>query len=260
MYTQDMSVDEFIAKQPKYDKNRRILHPMLRAIFPLFCKVEISGLENVPPAGRTSIMINHISYLDPVVVTYAITSRYVISLSKAENFRMPLIRWLLNTWGGYPINRGSYDRKALTQTVELMKSGQLVLMAPEGTRHPEGLAPAKDGLAYVATKADAVIVPTAICGAQDWKQRFKRFRRAYASINFGKPFRFKTEGRKRIPREELALMIEEAMYQLALSIPEQFAHLRGAYSDIENATTDHIEFIDPRDIQAEQVNFSLSNA
>lgn len=243
MTASNMTVEEFIAKQPEYDKNRRILHPLLRALLPIFCKVEVTGLDNVPESGRTCVMINHISYLDPIVITHAITSRYVISLSKAENFNVPVVSWLLNKWGGYPINRGAYDRKALTQTIELMKSGQLVLMAPEGTRHPEGLAPAKDGLAYVASKADAVIVPTAICGAHDWKSRLKRFRRAYVRINFGKPFRLKTEGRKRIPREELGIMIQEAMYQLALAVPDNFAHLRGAYSDIENATTNHIEFV-----------------
>ena len=238
-----MSVAEFIAKQPEYDKKRRILHRVLRVVVPIFCKVEVTGLESVPREGRTCIMINHTSFLDPIVVTHAITFRYVISLSKIENFRIPVFNWFLHQWGGYSINRGEVDRKALTQTIELMKSGQLVLMAPEGTRHPEGLAPAKDGLAYVATKADAVIVPTAICGAQDATIRLKRLRRAYARVNFGRPFKFKTDGRKRIPREELGLMIQEAMYQLALAIPDEYATFRGAYSDIENATTDHIEFV-----------------
>jgi len=256
--TDKMTVEEFIAKQPDYNRNRRIMYPILRMLLPIFCKIEVNGLEHVPDDGRTCIMINHISYLDPIVVTYAITSRYVISLSKAENFRVPFISWLLKKWGGYPINRGSYDRKALMQTIELLKSGQLVLMAPEGTRHPEGLAPAKDGLAYVASKADSVIVPTAICGAHDWKTRLKRLRRAYASINIGKPFRFKTEGRKRIPRDELGLMIQEAMYQLALCIPDEYAHLRGAYSDIENATTDHIEFIDESEAKQQNPKLSIS--
>lgn len=239
-----LTVEAFIAKQPEYDRKRRYLLPLLRAILPLVCKVDVTGLENIPRSGCTSLMINHISPLDPIVVTAAIPFRYVISLSKAENFENPLFRFLLNQWGGYPINRGEIDRKALVQTIELMKSGQLVLMAPEGTRHPEGLAEAKDGLAYVATKADAVIVPTAIAGAQDWKQRLKRFRRAYARIHFGRPFKFKTDGRTRIPREELNAMITEAMYQLALAIPEEFAQFRGVYADVENATTNHLDFID----------------
>lgn len=239
----NMTVAEFIAKQPDYDKNRRILHPLLRMVLPFICKMEVTGLENVPHEGRTCIMISHTTYLDPIVVTHSIPFRYVISLSKAENFRIPVVGWLIKQWGGYPINRGAVDRKALMQTIELMKSEQLVLMAPEGTRHPEGLAQAKDGLAYIASKADAVIVPTAICGAQDWITRLKRFRRAYTRINFGKPFKFKTGGRKRIPREELGLMIQEAMYQLALAFPDEYAEFRGVYSDIENATTDHIEFV-----------------
>ena len=241
--TNDITVEEFIAKQPEYDKNRRILYPILRSIVPLFCKVEVTGLENIPRDGQTCIMINHISNLDPIAVTYAVPFRYVISLSKRENFSLPLLGWLFKQWGTYPINRGSIDRKALTQTIELMKSGQLVLMAPEGTRHPEGLAEAKDGLAYIASKTDVVIVPTAICGAQDWLTRIKRFRRAYVRLHFGKPFKFKTAGRKRIPREELGLMIQEAMYQLSLTIPEEYEAFRGVYSDIENATTEHIEFV-----------------
>ena len=237
------SIDEFISRQVDYDKRRRIMHPLLRALVPAFCQVEVEGLENVPRSGATSLMINHVSYLDPIVVTASIPFRYTVSLSKSENFRIPLVNWFLAQWGNYPINRGQYDRKALVQTIELMKSGQLLLMAPEGTRHPEGLQPAKDGLAYVATKADAVIVPTAICGAEDWKSRMKRLRRAYVKIVFGAPFRFRSEGQQRIPRQHLSQMINEAMYQLALTIPDEYAHLRGHYHDTSSATTKLIEFV-----------------
>lgn len=244
MQTKDMTIEEFIANQPVFDRYRRFFYFMLRTLLPFLGKVKITGVENIPADGRTCVMINHISYVDPLIVTYASTSRYVVSLSKAENFEKPsLLRWILNRWGVLPINRGGYDRQALAKTIELVKSGQLILMAPEGTRHPEGLAPAKEGLAYVASKADAVVVPTAIVGAQDWKQRLKKFRRAHAHITFGRAFRFKTDGRKRIPRDELSLMMQEAMYQLALNIPDEYAHLRGAYRDTENATTDYIEFV-----------------
>ena len=239
----DITVDEFITQQAEYDRKRRILYPFIRALVPTFCKIDVKGLENVPRQGPASLMINHVSYLDPIAVTWSIPFRYVISLSKAENFRIPVISWFLKQWGNYPIHRGDYDRKALMQTIALMQSGQLVLMAPEGTRHPDGLLPAKDGLAYVATKADAVIVPTAICGANDWEQRLKSFRRACVHLVFGKPFRFRTDSRKRIPRDQLSLMSTEAMYQLAQTIPDDYARLRGFYSDIENASMNHIEFV-----------------
>jgi len=239
----ELSIEEYIARQPEYDKRRRILLPMLRAAVPSFCKVEVEGLENVPRHGSASLMINHISYLDPIVVTASIPFRYTISLSKIENFRIPVAGWFLRQWGHFPIHRGDYDRKALMQTIALLQSGQLVLMAPEGTRHAGGLQPGKEGLAYVATKSDALIVPTAICGAENWKSRMKRLRRAYAKVVFGKGFRFRTEGRKRIPRQVLSQMIHEAMYQLAATIPDEYAQLRGVYADIENATADTIEFL-----------------
>ena len=240
---QELSIEDYIARQPKYDRARRVMHPMLRAAVPSFCKVDVRGLENVPRRGRTCLMINHVSYLDPIVVTVAIPFRHTVSLSKVENFEIPVAGWFLRQWGHYPIHRGEYDRKALMQTIALLKSGQLVLMAPEGTRHPQGMQQAKEGLAYVATKADAVIVPTAICGAEDWRRRLKGLRRAYAKVVFGAPFRFRSDGRKRIARNELAEMITQAMHQLAKTIPDEYAHLRGYYSDIEQAGTDRIEFV-----------------
>jgi len=239
----ELSIEEYIARQPEYDRARRIMHPLLRAVVLSFCQVEVSGLENVPRQGRTCLMINHVSYLDPIVVTVSIPFRYTISLSKIENFSIPVAGWFLRQWGHYPIHRGEYDRKALLQTIELLKSGQLVLMAPEGTRHPGGMQRAKEGMAYVATKADAVIVPAAICGAEDWRRRLKRFRRAYARVVFGNPFRLRTDGRRRIPRTELSEMTTQSMHQLALTIPDEFAHLRGFYSDIENARVDCLEFL-----------------
>ena len=239
----ELSIDDYIARQPIYDQRRRYLHPLLRAALPSFCRLEVEGLEHVPRAGRTCLMINHVSYLDPIVVTAAIPFRHTVSLSKIENFRIPVVGWLLRQWGHYPIQRGAYDRKALMQTIALLQSGQLVLMAPEGTRHPGGLQQAKEGLAYVASKADAVIVPAAICGAENWRTRLKSLRRAYAKVVFGPPFRFRTDGRKRIPRPELAQMITEAMYQLARAIPPQYAYLRGHYSDIDSATSELLDFV-----------------
>ena len=94
-------------------------------------------------------------------------------------FIAPFVKW----WGSFSINRGEIDRKALMHSIELLKSGQLILIAPEGTRHPEGLSQPKDGFAFIATKADAVIIPTAISGAVDWQDAFK-LKRPRINVNF----------------------------------------------------------------------------
>ena len=139
---QELSIEEYIARQPEYERARRIMHPLLRAVVPTFCKVDAAGLENVPRQGRTCLMINHVSYLDPIVVTVSIPFRHTVSLSKVENFSLPLAGWCLRQWGHYPIHRGEYDRRALMQTIALLKSGQLVLMGAGGhapsRRHAAG--------------------------------------------------------------------------------------------------------------------------
>lgn len=242
MTTSTTSIAEYVARQESYTWRRRFMRGLVRTIgFTLLCKVEASGLENIPDSGPTILMMNHISAIDPVVCLGLVTNRFVIPMTKIENARNPLFGLLVWGWGAYTVDRDQVDRAALLNSVELLKSGQMILIAPEGTRHPEGLARPKDGLTYVATKADAMIVPAAVSGAVDFKDRWKRLRRAYAHVTFGRPFRFKTAGRARIPRDERALMTQEAMYQLAITQPDP--NLRGVYSDIARATTDHIEFI-----------------
>src|SRR5262249_39721068 len=125
-------------------------------------------------------------------------------------------------------------------SVDLLKAGNLVLIAPEGTREPQ-LSEAKDGTTYIATKASAVIVPAAVDGTREFVHNLLRLRRTPISVRFWKPFRFRTAGRERIPRPELGYMTQEAMYQLAAILPE---NRRGFYSDLSKLTTETIEFVE----------------
>lgn len=238
------AVEEFVAMQPKLAWRRNLMRALIRSLgFKVLWKLNVSGLDNVPQSGPTLLMMNHISFIDPVLYMGLITHRYVIPPTKVENMQNPLFAPLIRWWGTFSINRGEVDRKALLNSIELIKSGQLVLIAPEGTRHPEGLAEPKDGMAYIATKAEAVIVPSGISGAIGWEDNLKRFKRTHIEVHFGQPFRFKTGGQTRISREELGVMMREAMYQLALVVPDP--NLRGRYSDLSQATTEYLEFLNP---------------
>jgi 1-acyl-sn-glycerol-3-phosphate acyltransferase len=236
------SVQDYIAVQPRLSWRRRMLRGLIRGIgFGLLWRVTVTGAENIPNSGPAIIMMNHTAMIDPVLCMGAIMNRFVIPMSKAENMRNPLIRPFILWWGAYLVHRGEVDRKALVNSIELVKSGQLILIAPEGHRQTNGLAEAKDGLAYVATKTGAAIIPTAISGAQGWEKKLKRLQRPHIHINFGRAFRFKTDGAARVPRETLAEMSHEAMYQLALALADPSA--RGVYSDVSKATTNHLQFL-----------------
>ncbi|MFO7323846.1 MAG: lysophospholipid acyltransferase family protein [Chloroflexota bacterium] len=239
------SVEAYVARQPQYGWRRSLLRGLIRTLgFKVLWNVDVSGTENIPDAGPTLLMMNHISLLDPVLCMGAVTNRFVIPMTKIENLRNPLIGPFVRFWGAFAVSRGEVDRKALMNSIELLKSGQLILIAPEGTRQLNGLSQPKDGLAYVATKANAVIVPAAISGAIGWQDNLKRLKRTRIQVNFGPPFRFKAGDGGRIPRETLRAMTDEAMYQLALALRDP--GLRGVYSDVSRATTEYLEFVDPR--------------
>jgi 1-acyl-sn-glycerol-3-phosphate acyltransferase len=235
-------MQDYVAQQPQLNRRRRILHPMLRVVIRLFSKIEIRGLEYIPDSGPTMMMGNHISFMDPVVLTSSVPHRFVISMAKAETLDKFFTRSILQLWGNFIVNRGEIDRAALTSAIELLKNDNLLWIAAEGTRHPDGMEEAKSGVAYIANKANTLIVPTAICGLQDWAARISRFRRADGLINFGRPFRFKIPEGERLSRPIREQMIKEAMYQVALAMPEEYADHRGVYSDIENASTKYLEF------------------
>jgi 1-acyl-sn-glycerol-3-phosphate acyltransferase len=165
-------------------------------------------------------------------------------MSKAENARNPIIGSFMWWYGAYTINRGVVDRQALMTSIELIKAGQMIAISPEGTRHPQGLRQPKDGVVYVASKSNATIVPVAVTGLNNWKRDVPTLRRPKVIVQYGPAFRLKTDGRTRIPRDELSAMSEELMYQLSRAVADPA--LRGDYADLSKATTNLIEFVDPR--------------
>lgn len=238
----DETIAKYIENQPKFGWRRFLMRGLVRTVgYTCLANVSSEGLDNIPTDGPCIVMMSHISAIDPVICLGEITNRYVIPMTKIENMNNYAFRFLVWWWGAYAVHRDTVDRKALMTSIELLKANQMILIAPEGTRHPQGLGEGKDGIAYIATKTDAVILPAAISQTVDFKKRWKKFQRARAHVTFGRPFKFKTDGKTHIPREEIRQMTQEAMYQLALT--QSDLSLRGVYSDVQQATTEKLIFI-----------------
>jgi 1-acyl-sn-glycerol-3-phosphate acyltransferase len=230
------------AHQERYNLRRRLLRDgLLRPIgFGLLVKPTIEGRERVPTSGPVIFIMNHIAAIDPFVLVGAVRSRYVVPMSKIENYGDPVVGLMARSWGAYPVRRGEVDRQALASTLSVLEQGWPVLIAPEGTRRPS-LSEAKEGMVYIAIKANAMIVPVGLSGTDLFPGSLKRLRRAPITIRFGRAFRLRTEGRTRVPREDMHRMTRETMYQLAALLPE---HRRGFYHDLDQMTTGTLEFVD----------------
>lgn len=231
---------ELVRLQRRYAVPRRFMRDiLLRQIgLKLLVKARIAGVEHIPASGPTLLIMNHIAAIDPFIVVAAVTPRFVVPMSKIENYRNPVVGLMARSWGAYPVRRGEVDRQALDNTVALLREEYPVLIAPEGTRQP-ALSEAKNGMSYVALKANATIVPVGLDGTDQFPRSLKRLSRARVTVQFGPAFRLRSGEGSRVPRDVLHQMSQEIMVQLALLLPE---NRRGAYSDLSRKTTQYLEF------------------
>jgi 1-acyl-sn-glycerol-3-phosphate acyltransferase len=184
-------------------------------------------------------MINHINFVDPFVVLNSLP-RNIVPMAKVEVYNYPIVGIFPRIYGVIPVQREEIDRRAIQGAMEVLQAGEIILVAPEAHRGPE-LRQGKEGIAYLATRANVPIVPVAIDRTIGFPTLpiFPRWREPGANVKFGAPFRFKTLG-QRAGKETLRQMTDEAMYILAAMLPEV---RRGYYADLSLATQETIEWV-----------------
>ena len=240
------SIEQKHTRQNEYDHarlegRRRVLRFLIKHIgFTLLAKLNrVEGLENIPSTGPALLMINHNAFIDSLVVLH-LTPRQIVPLAKAEVYDYPIIGIFPKIWGVIPIHRDEFDRRAIKQIFQVLDAGEIVLVAPEGTRGT-ALRQGKEGIAYVASRSGTPVVPVAISGTPGFPAlRFtKAWRGPGATVRYGKPFRYRAEYCK-AGREQLRLMTDEAMYVLSGMLPPE---QRGVYADLTQASQRTIEWV-----------------
>ncbi len=217
---------------------RRIVKPVIKFLMWLLLRMEVTGLEHILAEGPVILAISHTNFLDPVLMM-AVCPRTLEAVSKLENLRLFFFGPLIWLYGVISIRRGEVDREALVRAIEILKRGEVLLIAPEGTRSGVGrLLKGRNGLAYIASRTNAPIVPVGIVGVERFWHNLPRLRRTPVQMVLGQPFRFAVRGRS-LDRQALAQMTAEAMHQLAATLPPE---RRGRYADLERATEEWLEF------------------
>lgn len=136
-----------------------ILKPIVRLLF----RYEVRGIENIPKQqGNFMLCCNHQSFLD--VVLLAVMCPYQINfMAKKELFKFRPLGWLFKKVGAFPVNRGAGDVSAVKHAEQILKSGGVLGIFPEGTRNPMGTpGRAKAGAAMLAIDTGANVLPVAI--------------------------------------------------------------------------------------------------
>ena len=209
---------------------RYILRALIRLLFNLIARVEVSGYEHLPTEGNFVIATNHLGIVDAPLAFYAL-DRWDLFVLMAEKWeKNPFFRWLGKHFNFIYIDRFNPDIKALRKVIKLMDEGNNLVIAPEGTRSRVGsLIEGKPGVSYLATRLGQPIVPVAIAGTED-KVIFgnlKRLRRSHITLTAGPAFTLPP-----LPRENrdevLKEYTDEIMCRIAAMLPEKYW---GVYKD-----------------------------
>ncbi len=206
------------------------------AMFKIAYRLKATGLEKIPREGPVIILFNHITMFDPMIVLCWINTRDAVALGKIElmdNFFTAFIAW---GWGTILVRRGEVDRTALKKSLAVINSKEMLLVAPEGTRHLGGLGNPMEGAAMLANQTGALIVPIGVSGAEATLRNWRRLHRPDLIINVGDVFHLKPG----VTRRDYGLVAQEMMYRLSPLIEPG---LRGDYAGLSKATMQTIELV-----------------
>lgn len=232
-----MAQSEFLESSwPGHPLARKFLLGLLRLLMRWLLRFEITGVERVPLTGPVVVVINHIAFLDPVLVLGCVPRR-VVPMAKIEVAKSPVWGQVINLYGSIPVRRGQLDLRAFKDALRILKQGGLVLLAPEGTRsRTHQLQPARDGAVMLALRSQATIVPVGVTGTHRIKEHWLKFKRPPVRMRVGAPFRLQPSNScagRRPSRREISVMTREIMYRLAALLPPEY---RGVYSNLDEAT------------------------
>ncbi|MGB0737127.1 MAG: lysophospholipid acyltransferase family protein [Ilumatobacteraceae bacterium] len=140
-----------------------------------YTRMTIVGREHIPATGPFVLAPVHRSYVDTPIAG-CLTTRRLRFMGKDSMWKVRWVGWVLSALGAIPVTRGTADREALRRSVELLESGEPMVLFPEGERK-EGpvIQPLFDGAVYVALKARVPIVPVGIAGSERVMPKGARF-------------------------------------------------------------------------------------
>lgn len=169
---------------------------VLRTVFRLGYRVEVSGREWIPRQRSLVLASNHQSNLDPPLIG-CFFPREISFVAKKQLFEQPLLGWLIRRFNAIPLDRSGVDLAALREIRSRLAEGRDLLVFPEGTRSRDGrLGKPRAGLGLIVAEADVDVLPVLILGSRS-SPGLPGFR-PLIHLQFGRP----------IPRAELPLNVE----------------------------------------------------
>ncbi len=147
-------------------------------IITIIYRVRPTGLDNIPRSGPAVVVCNHVSYIDPIILSACIRRpmRFVMWY---KIFQMPLLNFIFKTMKAIPIAGAREDVTIMDKAFEAvdaeLAAGNIVCIFPEGgITHDGEIARFRPGIEKIIARRPVPVVPVAL--GRLWGSWFSRRR------------------------------------------------------------------------------------
>lgn len=142
----------------------------------LLYRIRSTGLENVPSKGPAIVVCNHVSYMDPILLTGSIRRpmRFVMYY---RIFQMPFLRFFFEHMRAIPIAGKMENEQLMNEAFERvdeeLAAGNIVCIFPEGAITRDGeVQRFRPGIEKIIARRPVPVVPVAL--GRLWGSWFSR--------------------------------------------------------------------------------------
>jgi 1-acyl-sn-glycerol-3-phosphate acyltransferase len=179
-----------------------VARAVVKFILKVVWRIRAYGVENIPMSGPLIVACNHISNVDPPALG-VMCPRMIRYMAKEELFRIPVLAQIIRACAAYPVDRKGSAAAAIKRSVEVLRKGGAIGIFPEGGRNITGQNEVRQGVALLASLAQAPVVPACIVGTRNlWG--FNQIK-----VVYGEPMRLPPH--RKATREDMAKFTDEVM-------------------------------------------------
>lgn len=211
---------------------RRLVRWYFDRVFNRKMEQHVHGREHIPE-GPCLFISNHLSNADAFTIERSLRPKQVVFLAGVKLKSTTLTRVGMDSVSYIPIRAGAPDVEAIKAAIAALKSGQSVLIFPEGTRSRSGmLIRARKGAGLIARMGGVPVVPLALAGTErflpikDQDMGGETVHSARVDVWIGKPFTVDQLELDPSEPDEKQALADAMMRRVAELLPPEY---RGLY-------------------------------